>query len=295
MRKLLALFVYLFVFAVAPPVRAINFEISNASVSSENIISVDINLTDVTTANCPESKCFFQGFLRQTESDNYFGFTKNNTGDWIPYQPNPVSSYILSNYLYCEVQDSSCSIAGAQMKFNSDDPEYNGPGQYELKFGRYTGQSNSRAGDFSNILLVDLTSSAPTPKPTDTPKPDSTETPTPKPTITPTPTPSPTKTPTPTPSLMPSPNALGVSDESVLGDSQDGGILALRDRLNSPTPDPVQNGSSPRPLNVPILAAVFIFSGIGLISAAGYPLFKELKNRYTKSRAKAKLENKPAS
>jgi len=291
MRKLLVLFIFFFVFVIVSPVHAINFEISNASVSSEDVISVDINLTDVTMANCPESKCFFQGFLRQAESDNYFGFTKNNTGDWIPYQSSPVSSYILANYLYCEVQDSSCSIAGVQMKYNSDDSKYNGPGEYELKFGRYTGQSNSQAGDFSNILSVNLTSATPTPEPTNTPTPDPTDTPEPDPTETPTPKPTKTSTPTPKPSLMPSPNALGASDESSLGAQQSDGILALRDQLNSPTPDPSESEPNARPLNVPILAAVFIFSGVGLISAAGYPFLKELKKRYTEKRAKSKIQN----
>lgn len=143
----------------------------------------------------------------------------------------------------------------------------------------------------------------PTPKPTDTPKPDPTETPTPKPDPTSTPqpkadrplveTPKPTKTPTPTPSPMPSPMALGASD--LEESASDEAILALRNRLNTPTPDPAIEEPKDRPLNVPILAGVFVFSGLGLVSAAGYPLFKELRKSYTKNRGKAKFENQQTS
>ncbi|MCX6793990.1 MAG: hypothetical protein NTY06_02695 [Candidatus Gottesmanbacteria bacterium] len=122
--------------------------------------------------------------------------------------------------------------AKLKMRFKIDDPNYQGPGNYDLKVRRYTGKSSTFAQE-SNTLNIVLTATMPTATPT--PLPTSTPTPTPEPTVTPTrtptPTPTPTKTPTPTPTptvkptstVAPTPTpiatasaVLGVTDNPVI-------------------------------------------------------------------------------
>jgi len=255
-------------------VLALEFEISNASVTGDNIVSVDISLDEVTVSNCPNNICYFQGFLTKKGASKYFGFTENNSGNWIPYQSSPEKTYIKNNYLYCEIEEGTCNAVG-KMKFNHDDPKYEGPGEYEVKFARYTGESNSKAGDYTQSLVVNLNVATPAPSPSNTPTPTPTETPTVAPTQSPTstPTPKPTRSPTPKPSSSPlptqPPEVMGLREEFI-------------DPVISPTPEPAGNTG----VKMPIIAGALVFGGVGFLSAAGYPMFKEYKGRYNERHAK---------
>ncbi len=175
---------------VVCPVSAIEFTISDPRLDNQEItLSASLSAT---------SNYYLQAVLRSQASSKYFGETKNNRGDWIDYQSSPEKEYILSNYYLTDVQNASWS-GEIKIRFKADDPNYLGPGLYDLKLRRFTGASSSSAGD-SNTLTLNLVTnlpSSPSPLPTPTPSP------TPTPTPSPTPKPSPTPLPSPSPSVHP--------------------------------------------------------------------------------------------
>ena len=281
MRKLLVLFIFLFVFVKPVSAQVVINEFhpydSNDWIELYSDEDVDISGWKIFDSksqvgdNIPEETFIGPSY------DLFYVFDAEdrlNVDEDVIYlknaDENEIDSVSYGNGgLVCKTENNEQSIGRA----SDGDTNY-------VRFANYSKGKTNNEADENSCPTSTPTS---TPDPTDTPEPDPTETPTPKPTK--------TSTPTPKPSLMPSPNALGASDESSLGAQQSDGILALRDQLNSPTPDPSESEPNARPLNVPILAAVFIFSGVGLISAAGYPFLKELKKRYTEKRAKSKIQN----
>lgn len=176
-----------FLLVAVAPVYAIEFIIADPLVTDQEIVlSASLSAT---------TNYYLQATLRSQSSSKYFGETKNNRGDWIDYQSSPEKEYIVSNYFFTDIQNASWS-GTIRLRFKADDPNYLGPGLYDLKLRRYTGASSSSAGD-SNTLTLNLVTnlpSSPSPQPTPTPSP------------TPTPTPSPTPKPSPTPSPIPLPS-----------------------------------------------------------------------------------------
>lgn len=257
---------------VASDVYAVDFVVSNANVSDDNIISVDILLTNVTKTNCPDGKCYLQGLLSKKGSTTYFGFTQNIADDWIPYQGSPEKTFIKNNYLYCVIEEVTCSTVG-RMKFNHDDPKYEGPGEYEIKFARYTGESNAHAGSYTEPLVINLDVATPTPDPTATPTPTTTATPTQTPTATPSISPTNTFTPKPTPTKTPRPSPSPKVEKTQMPE-----VMGLReefiDPVVSPTPEPTKGR-----VKMPIIAGALVFGGIGFLSAAVYPVLKDYKSR----------------
>ena len=146
-----------------PTFAAITFSISNPQYQEEEI-SVDVSLSGLTSSSCSGS-CYLQGALTSTTVNKYFGFTKNNSGGWYEYVGSPDTSYIQSTFFSFPFQ--ATWSGKLTLKSNSNDPDYNGPGNYNLKVWRYTGKSTSYAG-VSNSLLVNVTGPA-TPSPTATP------------------------------------------------------------------------------------------------------------------------------
>lgn len=186
---------------------AIQFTVDNALVSGSEL-SVNASISGLITSSCSsEGKCYLQGTLRQP-AKNYFGQTQNNVGTWVDYVSSPELEYIQSTFF--SFQPISGSWSGqVKMRFSTEDAEYKGPGDYELKLRRFSGNSKNFSGE-SNTLMVALTAALPTLTPTPTTNPTSTSTPNPTatpmpPTATATPTkvPTPTMIKTPTPTLTP--------------------------------------------------------------------------------------------
>ncbi len=238
------------------PVFAVDFSISNPEIHGQEI-SFDAALSDVTTTNCPDNRCYLQGVLRSTSSSKYFGETLNLQSNWIDYISSPDTEYIKTNFYLTDIQMSSWS-ARLKMRFKIDDPTYQGPGNYDLKVRRYTGKSNSFAQE-SNTLNIALTATMPTATPM--PAATSTPTPTPEPTVTPTrtptPTPVPTKTPTPTVKPTPEPKA----DQPMAGTT----VSAVLGVTDSPATASLETRQSLKPL---IISLLLVGIGCAILSLA---------------------------
>jgi|CXWL01.1.fsa_nt_gi hypothetical protein len=184
MRILVLLILYVLLFA-KDAFATINFQISNFE-KVNDYYSVDASISGAASS----SAYYVQAMFTPTDSNNYFGYTWSQKGEWFKYISSPDKEYIKSNFPLLET--------GLTKKFLvKPDPEsskYTGPGEYLLKLKRYTGESSS--GTYSdNSLTVSLSDTTPTP--TVTPSeanPPLAETPTQIPTTTPTPTITPTPT-----------------------------------------------------------------------------------------------------
>lgn len=233
-----------------------------------HVIAIDLTIKDPIVANLEitvnaslsaSSNYYLQGTLRSQSSSKYFGETQNNKSDWIDYISSPEKEYITSNFFVTDVKNATWS-GTLKLRYKTDDPNYLGPGIYDLKLRRFTGNSSSSAGE-SNTLSVNLTGIIPTPTPSPSPSPS------PSPTSTPTPTPTPR--PSPIPSLSPSIYPLAsVSTGTVAGESTE---INLSGFGISPSPS-LQGQSSQAPtLNKSrAKVAILVGSGLILVSLAGF-------------------------
>lgn len=191
----------------ASPVIATTITISNvpSSIDQSQDVGIDVGLV---CSGCGDS--YLRGVFYPS-GINYFGFTQNNFGSWISTTSDKTQYY--------KVGQSDLSQGNwngtIQVKPDSSDSVYTGPGNYLFKVGRYTSAGDSSA-EWSNEIAVAITGPTNTPTPTITPTSTPTSTPTPTPTKTPTPSPTqaphsptntstatqaPTKTPMPSPTL----------------------------------------------------------------------------------------------
>ena len=140
--------------------------------SADQVSSIDFSIKDPIVNNLEvtlsaslsaTSNYYLQGTLRSESSSKYFGETRNIKGDWIDYTSSPEKEYITSNFFVTDVQNATWS-GQLNLRFKIDDPNYLGPGSYDLKLRRFTGGSSSSAGE-SNTLTINLTTSLPTPTP----------------------------------------------------------------------------------------------------------------------------------
>lgn len=171
----------LLVLLTPAPVTAVELSIKDPIV---NNLEIAVNASLSATSNY-----YLQGTLRSQSSSKYFGETQNSKGDYIDYVSSPEKEYIVSNFFVTDVQNATWS-GTLKLRFKIDDPNYQGPGTYDLKIRRFTGNSSSSAGE-SNTLTINLAANIPTP--------------TTSPSHTPTPSPSPSSTTTSKPSMIPSP------------------------------------------------------------------------------------------
>ena len=147
--------------------------------------------------SCPN--CSSDSFLRGVLYPNgtsYFGFTENNTGDWINAPGGDCTQYF-------KVGASDLSKEGTwsgslRVKVDIASPYYNNPGDYLFKVGRYTTSCSATWSQESTITVTG---------------------PTPTPTHAPTSTPTNTATPTSTPSLTPTMSPIPVSSPAVISES----------------------------------------------------------------------------
>ena len=258
----------LLVLMMAKPVYGVEFTIYDAMVSG-----LDISLTASLSSS---SNYYLQGLLRSQSSSKYFGETQNTRGDWVDYVSSPEKEYIVSNFYLTEIKDSTWS-GQLRVRFKLDDPNYLGPGVYDFKLRRFTGNSTSSAGE-SNTIQLNLT----VPQPTPTPSPSPTSTPTPTPPATPNPSPSPT--PTPTPTKTPAPSVAVISSPqigTVAGESTE---IDLTGFGISPTPAstslPEDSRQAPTLNKTRAKTALLVGSGLIILSVAGYFAYRKYHSVY---------------
>lgn len=161
---------------------------------------------------CPS--CTTDSYLRAVlyvSGTSYFGYTQSNDGVWSNAPGSQCTQYFL-------VPKDDLSAEGTwsghmRVKPDPESGNYDGPGEYNLKVGRYT-PSCSSASVWSEPVPIALSGPTNTPVPTQTPKPQPSSTPSFVPTYTPLPV---TDTPVPAVSvaLLSTPAILGESDSKI--------------------------------------------------------------------------------
>ncbi len=252
---------------------AIDFSITNPviAVNAEGTeeISIDASISGST------SSYYLQGKLRVSGSTYYFGQTRNNYGDFVPYMGSPSPTEIVTNF-HKTVPQGNVWSDKIVIKNDPDDPNYKGPGDYDLFLERYTGSSSNPAST-AGPLSVHLSFALSTPTPTATPIPSS-----PTPTATPTSKPIvPTSTPTPKPLATPTPRTEeAVTEEEKTIESSptttEGGQVV------SPIPETKGVATSSGKLGSRkdlVIPLVITGLGLGLIGAAVVMIVKENRHR----------------
>ncbi len=174
-----------------------------------------------------ESTYFLQsGFTRNGENPRYFGFTKNSSGNWYPYQTAPSSQELESSFFRLQTDRAGNFLGRVEVKPDFSDPDYKGPGDYQLKLKRFTSGGSGYWSD--NTLFVSLqTQIIPSPVPMS--KPSS--------------TPKPTTTPKPAASLVTSktPSATAKTNNQTLPTNRPSLTLELPLRSLTPTNNPIKD------------------------------------------------------
>lgn len=189
-------------FGVSPVFAAISFTISNPQ-QSEDEVTIDVSLSGLISSSCLNGTCYLQAAFTSPTPIRYFGSTKNNNDQGYEYISSPTQSYIQSTFFTFQPVSGTWS-GQLTLKINAESPNYKGPGAYNIKAWRYSGNSNSYAGDPAT-LTVNLVGPSPTPIPTPIPTPSPSPTLKPSPTPTPLPSSSTSKTKTTNPTLSPTP------------------------------------------------------------------------------------------
>lgn len=239
---------------------AFSFSITSvnpASVSSsDQEVTLTINISDL------PSESYFRIAWQESSGKSYFGYIKNNNGDWIKIDSNQDCKN------YYQVSDLTKQSITIITKIGQDNTPTNG--SYLLKAKRYTATCSSEKDSEPVSIQVNLP--IPTPTPTDIPTPTRTPTPTKEPT--PTKTPTPTKSPTATPTtatikaITPTPTKKTASTEP----SDDNGgavisgyptaVLGVSTKADTPPPSPTPSlrvASAQSSVSL----ITFIFCGIG--------------------------------
>ncbi len=188
--------------------------------SNDQPVTVKLIITDL------PSESYFRIAWQEASGKPYFGYMKNNDGEWIKVD----SGQDCKNYYY--VSELSTQSLVLVTKVGQENAVNNG--DYLLKARRYTASCSSYTD--SDPITVQINFPTPTPTPTPTPEPTST------PTQTPTPTSTPTKTPTPYPqkiALSPTKiitNVNVVSPIKQQKDEEDKNIIVAKEKkLSYPT------------------------------------------------------------
>jgi len=266
------MFLWLLFFAFPKTIFAtISFTIDNPVKEGDYFI-VDASISGISSASA-----YVFGMFTNKENPDYFGFTWGQKEDWVEYQTTN-KDFITTN-LPILLRDTVQKI---WIKPNFSNSGYKGPGEYFLKLKRFTGASDSSAGE-SNTLTVTLLESTPTPTPTataiPTPEPSITLNPTKTPTPTPVKTSTPTQAPTPTATLIvtkkitptvsiyetPTQAISSASSFAVLGSS------TTSSSLSTATPDTLVPETSS---NNSILKYTFIFGVIISAVSGGFLYFR---------------------
>lgn len=196
--------------------------------------------------------CTSDSFLRGVfypSGTSYFGFTKDNGGNWINAPGGSCTQYF--KIAADDIKEGSWSAA-LQFKVDSESSYYQGPGDYLFKVGRYTSSCSSPTWSTETTITVTGPTATPTPAPTNTPVPS------PTPTKTPSPTPASTKTPTPTVK----PSATATSMPPLIAS-----VSAVLGATDSPEIASVEADTKTKPSVKPlIISLLFVGIGCGILS-----------------------------
>lgn len=189
--------------------------------------------------------------MQKESGGSYFGYVKNNSGDWSMIQPLSGDCTI-----YYRIIDTSTSSLALKFKVGDDATIDNGI--YKLKAHRFTKTctSNTEATN-SATITVSFPTSTPTPTQTSTPVSTNTQTPTP------------TKTPTAIPVTVST-----AIPTDVLGESTDSADLLLETLTPLPTKKEVIRNKNAQVLGENNFPKIMISLGIIFSSACGILAFR---------------------
>lgn len=281
---ILVLVIFFFFVFHSKVVATIVFSISNPVIDANDQIQVDASISGLIASSCSTSGCYLQAEFQS--AGGYFGYTLNNSGDFVDYFKTPGSTDEIKSKLFNFIPVSGSWNGKLTAENNPSSSNYYGPGDYLLSFRRFSGNSTNPTSGDSNSISVSLTAQTPTPLPTDTPQPSLTPTPTPTPYVLKTPVPTPIPTPTPTPvktlipikTVVPQPTILeNISTDS--GDAPD--VLGIQND-NKTVPDPTPSpGSESSDNSFPFIAAGLTALGICFIGFSLFSIIKGAKKSYT--------------
>lgn len=286
MKILFLVFTTLFAFyGVTPAFAAISFTVSNPQYNNGEI-TIDVSLSGLTSTSCLNGSCYLQAAFTASELTRYFGFTKNHNGVWYEYTGSPESSYILATFFAFQPVDGAWS-GQISLKNNPNDPDYKGPGTYNVKVWRYSGKSNSYSGT-SNLLTVNIEDSVPTPTPTPTPLPTTSPAPSPIPKLSSSPTPtsaskkaspstaSPISSPSPSPTLKifppPIKQVKSILSKATSAPKVNYQIATIAGTTSSATPSAITVKTQKQTNPVVWIGLILIFAGA---SSLGYIYWKK--------------------
>jgi len=267
------------------------FSISNPTLNENDEIEVDAVVSGLISSSCSTTGCYLQGQLQS--SGGYFGYTYNNSGEYVDYFKNPGSIDELKSKLFNFTPVSGAWIGKLRVKNNPGSQNYYGPGDYLLSFRRFSGNSLSPTSSESNGLSVSLTLPVPTPIPTINIL--STPTPTPIPTLVPTEfplkTPPPTvistntQTPKPTPTakLSPTPikTLLPLNTATGAGYMESSQAFQVLGTESGETSNDFSGEKTKSGKRLMILPTALIILGVLFIGAAIFSIIKKGKIDYT--------------
>ena len=254
---------------------AIVFTISNPIVNENDEIEVDASISGLISSSCSTGGCYLQAQIRVlNESKGFFGYTYNNSGEFVDYFSSVSSVDEIKTKLFNFVPVSGAWSGKLKAKNNLSNSNYIGPGQYTLKFRRFSGNSTSPTGGDSDVVTMALVAATPTPEPTATP----TNTPTPTPTVTSNPTATPTKTSSPTPTKSPTPKPTPLQSPSgftpmVHTEGQAEELVLGIQNISTSTPTSQEEIVEKK--KFPLFAVILISAGILCIAGALFFLVKE--------------------
>lgn len=269
--SILVLVVLLFCFLQKRIFASINFAISNPIITDNDEIEVDATISGLISSSCSITGCYLQGELQS--AGGYFGYTYNNSGEYIDYFKTPSSVDEIKTKLFNFIPVSGAWSGKLKAKNNSNSINYYGPGDYLLIFRRFSGNSVSPTSGDSNSIAVSLKLPmvTPTAEPTPTPTPNITSTPFTLRTPDPTPTITPSPTPKATQILLP-------QKESLLSNTTTASSSSTAAVLSASVEEPSSNSDEPDRLNnhkLPILPVILIISGMCFI---GISIFSIIRN-----------------
>lgn len=247
----------------------INFSISNPVLNDYDEVEVDATISGLISSSCSVTGCYLQAQLQS--AGGYFGYTYNNSGEYVEYFRTPSSIDEIKTKLYNFVPVAGSWNGKLRLKNNSFSSNYYGPGDYLLNFRRFSGNSlSATSGDSNSIAIaLKLPLITPTPEIGPSPTPDATSTPF----VLRTPDPSPVVTASPAPKILPTstPQKQTLSNDSKNASSSSmTAVLAAADEtlvLQSPTSEFSEKSDTKFPIFPIILITLGIcFIGISIFS-----------------------------
>jgi hypothetical protein len=250
--------IILFFLHLVHPTYAISFTIGNPQIDNE-IINVPVFLSGFSSSNCASSSaCYLQGALQKPSVNSYFGSTKNNIGNWYSCTRTQDKDFIKSTFF--SFFQTNGDWSGAILMKAEISTGYSGPGEYILKVWRYTGNSESPAGE-SNEQTVNILQPTLSPTPTNSPFPTNTSTNSPQATSTnPIVTQKSTNTITPKPTEKGTvtPTSSSQTSTSSGKNGEEGEILGAKDDSTATSSVAMERAASYK-----IFIITFLFIGIG--------------------------------